>query len=371
MSKNKVQLKRVKKPAQINFLSYIADNQGCGTIRVMYPFLLLPHKSNKDVKYGTQFLSQYISNPDYYKSHTFVQFQRSATKEHLGLFLHFKNEIQKQVKIPLVYEIDDLLINIPEFNYASLYYKENEKFVEQMLSMANGIVVSTEKLKELYSQYNKKIEVIPNHLPKFIWGDIFPVHEYKDEKKKIKILWAGSMNHFPLPEMKKAGIKGGDFGEKLVDFIGKTVDKYDWIFMGARPPGLESKIKSGKIQFIKWVNIFQYPQVVKEMEPDICIAPLFQDEFNEAKSNIKCLEYSAIGAPGVYTNIRPYENMTLTSNTDEEMISYIENLAKDIDYRAKIWKKDYSVVRGNLFWEENNNLLKYVNSYLKIFGQRL
>ena len=371
VKKRKEVLSRVKKPAQINFIGYIADNQGCGTIRVMYPFLLLPHESNKDVKFSTQFQSQYVSNPEYYKGYTFAQFQRSATSEHLNLFIHFKNEVQKKYKIPLIYEIDDMLINIPDFNYASLYYNQNEEYVKRMIGMSNGVVVSTEKLKEVYSEYNKKIEVIPNHLPKFVWGDTFPVHDYKDEKEKIKILWAGSMNHFPLPVMKEKGVAGGDFGDKLMEFIKKTTDKYEWIFVGANPPELNSQIKSGKIKFIKWANIFQYPYTIKEIQPDICIAPLFKDEFNECKSNIKCLEYSALGAPGVYTNIRPYEGMTLISDIDEEMISHIEKLAGDINFRAEIWDKDYDIVEPNLFWEENNNLMKYVNSYLKLFGQRL
>ena len=371
VKKRKPVLSRVKRPAQINFLSYIADSQGCGTIRVMYPFLLLPHSSNKDTQFSTQFQSQYISSPNHYKGYTFAQFQRSATKEHLSLFLHFKKEIQSKFKVPLIYEIDDMLINIPDFNYASLYYKDNEENVKRMLGMANGVITSTEKLKEVYSEYNQKIEVIPNHLPKFVWGDIFPVHEYKNEKEKIKILWAGSMNHFPLPEMRKAGIEGGDLGNKLIEFIRKTTDKYDWIFMGANPRNLDLQIKTGKIKFIKWANIFQYPSVVKALEPDICIAPLFPDEFNECKSNIKCLEYSALGSPGVYTDIRPYKDMTLLANIDEEMISHIEKLAGDINYRAEIWEKDYNKVEPNLFWEENGNLKKYVNSYLKLFGKRL
>ena len=371
VKKRKEVLKRLKKPAQINFISYIADNQGCGTIRVMYPFLLLPHESNENLKFHTQFMAQYIPNPDYYRGYTFAQFQRSATKEHLNLFTHFKNEVQSKYKIPMIYEIDDMLINIPKFNYASLYYNQNEEYVKKMIGMADGVVVSTQKLKEVYGEFNKKVEVIPNHLPKFVWGDVFPVHDYKNEKEKIKILWAGSQNHFPLPDMKKSGIQGGDFGGKLMDFIKKTADKYNWIFVGANPPELKSEIKMKKVRFIKWKHIFEYPQFVKNLEPDICIAPLFQDEFNECKSNIKCLEYSAIGAPGVYTNIRPYKEMSLISDTDEEMISQIEKLAGDIDYRAKIWKKDFNTVEPNLFWEENGNVLKYINSYLKLFGQRL
>lgn len=367
--KNKKNYRKIKKPAKIGFLSYIGDVAGCGTIRIMYPYLLLNHIVEKNLMVHSSYLIKYVSDVNFYKDYTVVQFQRSATKEHLNLFYHYKSQVQKKFKVPMVYEIDDLLINIPEWNYASLYYKQNEEYVKKMMSISDGIIVSTEKLKEMYLEYNPKISVIPNHLPKFIWQDTYPAHKYKDEKKKIKILYAGSQNHFTMPFMKD--IEGGDFGKELMSFIRKTTDKYEWIFMGANPPELNDLKKNGKIKFYEWENIFNYPQKIKSIEPDICLASLQPNTFNECKSSIKCLEYSAIGAPGVYSNIDPYSKMSLKSNNDEEFISHIEKLANDIDFRAKIWKKDYKTVKPQLYWEENNNLKKYINVYLNMFGNTL
>ena len=312
----KVAYRKLKRPAKIGFLGYVGDTQGCGTIRVIYPYFLMNHIMEKDLMIHSSYLLKYIADPNFYKDFTIVQFQRSATKEHLQLFHHFKHEVQSKFKIPMVYEIDDLLINIPKWNYASPYYKENEEYVKQMLSMANAIVTSTEKLKETYLQFNPKIAVIPNHLPKFIWQEVFPAHEYKDESKRVKILYAGSQNHFPMPFMKEQGLHGGDFGEKLMDFIRKTTDKYEWIFMGAMPVELNKLKQERKITFHKWENIFNYPRKLKEIEPDICLASLQQNVFNQSKSNIKSLEYAALGAPGVYTDIDPYHNITLRTNND-------------------------------------------------------
>lgn len=367
----KVAYRKLKRPAKIGFLGYVGDTQGCGTIRVIYPYFLMNHIMEKDLMIHSSYLLKYIADPNFYKDFTIVQFQRSATKEHLQLFHHFKHEVQSKFKIPMVYEIDDLLINIPKWNYASPYYKENEEYVKQMLSMANAIVTSTEKLKETYLQFNPKIAVIPNHLPKFIWQEVFPAHEYKDESKRVKILYAGSQNHFPMPFMKEQGLHGGDFGEKLMDFIRKTTDKYEWIFMGAMPVELNKLKQERKITFHKWENIFNYPRKLKEIEPDICLASLQQNVFNQSKSNIKSLEYAALGAPGVYTDIDPYHNMTLRTNNDEEFISYIEKLADDINFRAEVWNKDYKTVEGQLWWEENGNVKKYVNTYLNLFGNKL
>lgn len=368
--KNKKGLIEVKKPAKIGFLSYVADFQGCGHIRVVFPHLLMNHYRQPGVTINTTFLAQYITDPNFYNNYTFVIFQRSATEAHLKLIEKFKKEVQQNRRIPLIYEIDDMLIGIPEWNYAHNYYKKHEDIIKRIMSSVNGIIVSTQRLKENYSQYNKNIIVSPNHLPKFIWGDIYPKHEYYDEKEKIKILWPGSMNHFYVPQLhNKSGIKGGDFGDELIDFVKKTLNVYDWIFMGAMPPQLETH--KDKIQFVPWENIFNYPRVVKELEADIGIAPLQQIEFNANKSNIKAHEFIAAGMVGVYTKIEPYKFMTMQSSSDQEMIAHIERLAKDTSLRRKTYWKDYEVVRENLFWEENNNIRKHINSHLNLFNQTL
>jgi hypothetical protein len=365
----KKKLKVLKKPAKLGFLTYVGDTQGCGTIRVIYPYFLLNHHRTKDLLCHSTYLTNYVTDIDWYKPFTFVQFQRSATDKHLQLIQHFKNTVQGRYPIPCVYEIDDMLFNIPKWNYASLYYNQAEDIVKQIMRECDAMITSTAKLKEVYAPYCKNISVIPNHLPKFIWGDIYPQHEYYEEGNKIKILWGGSQNHFAMSEVVGKENAGGDFGKELQNFIRKTTDKYEWHFMGAIPEEL-SDIKD-KINFHGWANIFNYPMNLKSIEPDICLAPLIDVEFNHCKSNIKCLEYTAAGAVGVYSDVTPYKFQSLRAKTDEEMIAHIERLAENRDYREKIFKKDYQRVKSQLWWEENNNLVRYINAYLGLFGQCL
>ena len=315
-------------------------------------------------------MMNYVSDIEWYKPFTFVQFQRSATEQHYQLVKHFKNVVQKRhPTIPCVYEIDDMLFDIPKWNYASLYYNQAEELIKNIMRECDGMITSTAKLKEFYSPYCNKISVIPNHLPKFIWGDIYPAHDYCDDRNKVKILWGGSQNHFAMKQVVGEQNAGGDFGKGLLDFIRKTIDKYEWHLCGALPEEL-ANIK-GKINFHPWADVFNYPHLLKTIEPDICIAPLEDIKFNHGKSNIKCLEYVACGAVGVYSDVTPYKFMTLKAKTDEEMIAHIEQLAEDRDYRAKIFKKDYQRVKPQLWWEENNNIRKYINTYLGLFGQCL
>lgn len=367
--KSKVLLKQIKKPAFLRFLGYIADTQGCGTIRCIYPYLLLNHIMKNNLRVNATFMSNFIPQPEFYKDFTLVQFQRSATDQHFQMFQYFKHNISPTAKVPLIYEIDDLLIGIPKWNYAHEYYAKNEENVKKIINLADGVVTSTVPLAKVYSEFNKNIVVIPNHLPKFIWGDIYPAHDYYKSGNKIKILWAGSANHFSLPHLVNKGIHGGDFGKELMDFIRKTTDKYEWIFMGAMP--LELKDIKSKITFIDWIDVFNYPRKMKSLEADIGIAPLVPGIFNECKSRIKQLEFVASGMPGVYSDIYPYKDTTFRCKNDEEIISNVEKLAGDIDLRARTFEKDYQAVKNELYWEENNNLRKYIDSYLSLFGKKL
>ncbi len=360
---------KIPRPTKLGFHCYVGDVQGCGTIRVIYPYFLLNHFRQEKLLVFAMYLQNYVSDPNFYKDFAFVQFQRSATKDHLQLMQHFASQVQPKYPIPMIYEIDDMLFDIPEWNYASAYYNQARPIIEQLMSTANGMITSTAKLREVYSPYCKKIAVVPNHLPKFIWGDIFEATDYKEEGEKVKILWAGSQNHFATKQIQGDNVKGGDFGEGLLEFIRKTTKVYDWYILGAKPQELENL--KNEIHFLPWHNIFTYPSKVKEIEPDICIAPLQDIEFNRGKSNIKCLEYTALGAPAVYSDVTPYKFMSLKAKTDEEFISHIEKLAGDIDFRRRIFKKDYQRVRSQLWWEENDNIKKYINAYLNLFGKCL
>uniref|UniRef100_A0A6M3ILX3 Glycosyltransferase n=1 Tax=viral metagenome TaxID=1070528 RepID=A0A6M3ILX3_9ZZZZ len=357
----------IKKPARIVGFSYIADLQGCGTIRVIYPSLLLPHLRIKGYNFSSFYSAYFINDVDFYKNFTYVQFQRPATKNHLSIFKHFRDNIRSKSKTPLFYEIDDLLTDIPEWNFAHEYYCQNIEYIKEMMSIADGMTVSTDKLKEIYSEYNNNIEVIPNHLPKFIWGDIYPKHEYEPNIERPLIMWAGSQNHFAQKHMKD--VEGGDFGSKLMNFIRKTVNDYRWVFSGSYPIELED-IKN-KIEIHGWKSVLEYPKHFKDLEPDICIAPLEKCVFNEAKSDIKTLEFTAVGASGIYSKIEPYKKMTLQADNDEEMISMIEMLAKDIDMRKRVYNKDRKTVNGQLWWEKNNNMKFYIDSYLRLINKKL
>ena len=271
---------KIKKPASIISYTYVADYQGCGHIRVIFPSLFLNNHRIEGYTFISSYGSHFIHDNSFYKSLTYLQFQRAATTQHYNIIKHYMVNVKPIAKTPLVYEIDDLLFDVPEWNRASSYYKAYEDSIKKIMSTVDGMIVSTNKLKEVYGEYCKNINIIPNHLVKFLWGGVM---EPDFTNKKIRILYQGSDNHFATKALAKEGVSGGDFDYKLMDFIRKTSNDYTWVFMGGYPLELEDLKNSGKIEYHGWKNIFEYPSYVKKLKPDICLAPLSKNLFNECK----------------------------------------------------------------------------------------
>jgi hypothetical protein len=99
------------------------------------------------------------------------------------------------------------------------------------------------------------------------------------------------------------------------------------------------------------------------------IAPLKDNVFNKSKSNIKNLEYVALGLPAVYSDIEPYSHCYMRAKTDEELIDKIEKLASDPDLRKLTFEYDYDKVKEQLWWEEHDNVFRYIETYMNMFGK--
>jgi len=346
-------------------ISYVGGQDGCTTIRVVIPHILLNQYNHKNIIFQAYYSNVFNVDIKFYNDASVIQFQRSATDKQADICELVKRKIKVLTRSFFSYEIDDDLFNIPQWNYAYEFYLPLKKHITKIISLADGVTVSTPKLKELYSQFNSNIVVIPNYLPRFIWG--IPTCAAKDVKIPT-IIYPCSSNHFSI----KKDVPGGDLGNILKDFIRKTTSIYNWVFIGGCTLEFDDLIKTGKIQRYGWVAIWNYPEFLRTLNADIGIAPLELNDFNRCKSNIKSLEYTALGIPGVYTDIDPYGEMELKAKSEEEFISHIEKLSSSPDYRQNIWRKTYDSLKNDLYWEDNGylNLRKYAQTYLDLMGKK-
>lgn len=366
MAKNKERLFPVRNKKMLSWHTFLGDTAGCGHVRVILPNLCLHQYKWKDINFLPLNGANFILDPNYYHNKDFVMFQRSATEQQLQVIQLFKDKIKPKYGTKLIYELDDDLLDIPDWNFASSYYSKYRETAKAIIGECDGVVVSTPQLKKKISQFNDNVSVNINRLPKFLWGET----EYNGPitRDRPRILWSGSANHFALPGSKK---EGGDFGNNLLEFMRKTTDKYEWVFVGAVPNELKDLVNNGEMTWFPWQKVLDYPRVIKSLKADLGIIPLQFNEFNRSKSWIKAQEFTAAGIPCIYTNIDPYFGLKNTCDTDESMIDNIETLCNDEDRRKETFDYDYNKLKDDLFFEENDNLGKYVNSILKLYKKKL
>ncbi len=355
----KKSLKVLKKPFKLSMLTHIADFQGCGSIRVIFPSIIMNQLPHHDVKLDCSYTNRFSPQNETYIGRSHVIFQRSATEQQFEIIKYMKSHFPS---IPIIYEIDDNILNIPKWNFAGEFFEKLRPTIKKILKTVDGIITSTHYLKKEYLKYNKNIKVIENHLPQYLWGKA--ICQVK-ETLKPRILYAGSANHFG-----QEGVKGGDFSVELIDFVLGTLDIYQWVFVGGIPEELKG---NNKIEYHGWSPVVSFPSFTQSLQCDIMLAPLEVNEFNKSKSNIKALESIAGGIPLISTNIEPYKNLSMVSNTPEEMISQIETLADNTDKRKYTWEDQWKILKDQLFWEDNNynNVYQYIDQYLRLIGYKL
>ena len=261
---------------------------------------------------------------------------------------------QQVHKKPFILEIDDYIINPPEYNAAVGGYRQGglgEYLTIKQLKMADGIVVSTPYLKKLYSQYNDNIEVVPNGQDFEIWDNL---KKKVIENKRIRIGFAGSPNHVGDLKLIKDPLLEVLRENPLAEF---------------HIAGPEPEFFRGHPQVVfhdKWVNILEYPQMLSDMNIDIGIAPLKDNNLNRAKSNIRWQEYACVKAPCVATNIEHFKDSIVDgktgflANNDQEWHDKLTDLIRNVPLRQSIGMKAYNEVKGN--W----NIRTIAKQYIKV-----
>ena len=163
--------------------------------------------------------------------------------------------------------------------------------------------------------------------------------QFDINKKKPRILYTGSGAHYDVDN--KTG--GKDDFTQVRDFIRDTVDKYQWIFVGAFPPQLRDLIQQKKIEFYPWKNLLEYPRFIASMNAQLMVAPLEENNFNRSKSDIKFIEACTLGIPCLCQDMETYSTApeALRFKTVEEFgdkIDTILNWKNKSTYYKNIYK---------------------------------
>ena len=247
-------------------------------------------------------------------------------------FVKHLKHIQKDNDFKIIYEVDDVVFreDIPDYNKFKFAFDTPEvrKTVVEIMDLCDEVTLTCDFMRNLFKSKisNQNVTVIPNFVPYSWMGYLFNRGKiqtaFEKYKKKPRILYTGSGAHYDVGN--KTG--GKDDMSAVNHIIRKTVDKYQWIFVGAYPPPLQDLVKSGKIEFHAWRSLLEYPQFVASLDPQLMVAPLEVNNFNNSKSDIKFIEACTLGIPCLCQDMHTYSNAPddLKFKTPEEFEERIE-----------------------------------------------
>lgn len=245
----------------------------------------------------------------------------------------------------VLYDIDDLLIDLPQEHPDTERYIPGRFPILRAITEADAVTVASETLKSHLQDFNPNIHVLPNYLLDEVWENIqLPYADETDEDGPITIGYMGGHSHRPDLDMVEPVLR-------------RILDRYDeeirLQFWGIEPsPGLagDPRVSAAHLQY---ADYDQFSEYLSQQTADILIAPLKDSSFNRSKSWLKFLEYSALGAPGVYSNLEPYREIVQDGKTGylastlNEWHDYLTKLIEDPGLRKKIGEKAFKDVREN------------------------
>lgn len=268
------------------------------------------------------------------------------------------------LKKPILAECDDWLFDLPASNLASNPYKPNseaEKIAFKQLELSDGIIVSTQFLKESFKELfpGKPIYVIKNSIDFGIWDHITPTETIpKKADGVVRIGYTGCGNHSgDLELVKKPLLALLEEYPNLEVILPMPFDSW-------------KDVKHERVFFVnKWVSLPEFPGMVKGWDLDIGMAPLRDNNFNCAKSNLRWLEYSALGLPSVVSRVRPFEESIdhgstgYLANSPKHFYRYFKALINDKSLRAEVGGNAYRHVKKHF------NMDKVAKDYMRVLKE--
>ena len=283
---------------KIAIFSFERVEHACAYIRLLSPLEAISHAV--DYAWGVSkhhypFLRKKIIRTSYIDFADIVVVQRNFPQKKTSRILKAIITSGK----PVIYETDDLLFDLPREHILRQAWEKHRPYMLEFMRHVDAITVSTPTLGEAVRRYNPNVQVLPNLIDDKLWA-----FSGKNITGKIVIGFSGSSTH------------AGDIAmieEALLAIARLYGDRITFKFLGCVTDRLASL---PCFEFMDFQPSYRhYARALMNAGVDIAIVPLEDTHFNRCKSNIKWLEYSACGIPGIYSDISPYNTCVTHGRT--------------------------------------------------------
>lgn len=294
---------------------------------------------------------------------------------HYAHTLDFFLEMQHKHQKPFIVDADDNFVDVPPWNEASNSFKAGSPFRIRALDClrnADALTVTTPHLKETYADLNDNIYLVENSLDfkgdrKFIGWDKVSVRKHDG----LRLGWIGGRCHFDdlysiAPVLAK--MLGKNPGLKLV-LVNSAFKQSCELTQRPYPfEGLKNVLIADRS-----VAINRYAPFMASFGFDIGIAPLVDCNFNRSKSNLRWLEYSALGIPSVCAKISHFSQTVkdgqdgLLADSLEDWEQHLSALIQLPTYRENIGRNAAKRVRRD--FNVKRNAAHYLRTLKDICGR--
>jgi glycosyltransferase involved in cell wall biosynthesis len=293
----------------------------------------------------------------------------------------FLDRVRRQ-SIPLVVDVDDNLFALEAADYRYAEYEAHLASLEKLTGVADLVTVSTDPLREVMQAHSLRVALVPNMLDEFLWfGATSPkrttplrlrtrewlrsarANVRSLRRHRCNLVYVGTKTHADdlailRPVMDR--LREQRDIEFTLSVVGgeEETDSERWYRRVTIPPG-----RTSYPEFVPWLR-------GRARSWDLALAPLRDTEFNQSKSDLKFLEYAALGVPGVYSRVTPYERTVsddstgvLVANTTDAWCKAIIRLAHDAPRRDRLTNAATQYVR------EERCLRNDAASYSRLIGE--
>jgi len=230
------------------------------------------------------------------------------------------------------YFLDDDLLHLPEDSLSRAYfdYGENQQALRNIIGQSDGLWGVNEEIHKVYlplcGVQRWICTRVPVHLREMV--------SCNAAQGPVKILYAGSKDHQNMVrEILVPAV------QKVIEQCGEAVD---FTFVGPDPqiPG------SAQVHHHAFFDDYkQYRAFVENGNYQIGLAPVRLSQFYQCKYYNKFVEYTSVGAVGIYTDsplygqiVRHGENGILSRNEPEEWAESIINLVEQPELRQSCFR---------------------------------
>lgn len=211
----------------------------------------------------------------------------------------------------LIVDTDDALGLVDKSHPEYDFYREKNEIFERTLQYSSGLWVSTNPLVNLYKSSGSTTALVENALDPRLWHDYRKSSAPHAFGRTVKFLYTGTATHdddfaLILPALDRLYEEcPGRFSLTLIGAVRRPPLR-PWLNI-VKPPSICQSYP----RFVRWLR--------SQGPFDVGLAPLVESPFNNCKSDLKYLDYLALGLFPIVSDVSAYR-ATLTAAGVGELI---------------------------------------------------